>query len=209
MQMPLIAQAVRTNSERPAIRSLAAQATTLANVQMVGFTLVAPLLVPAIFGPTFAQPWELITVIGTFQASRFIRVWPLTVALAAGRSKTVLLTNIVRLIAYPIALIGVTAWGDVKGLVLGLTIGETLAMVVAVILSNRAVNDPWYAHFDQLAMFIGTAGGLVIMAGARPDDNVLASFGFTLTAAFFALTFWINRSILLGAYIAARRLLRI
>ena len=128
---------------------------------MIGFAVLAPTLAPLIFGHRFAQAAILVGLIGALQIARFLLSWPTTVALAIGRSRTVLLANIAHVAAVPMAFLGLWFMGGLIGLVEGFLVGEVLANVVALALLNRAMNRPPSRGFDRLAEFLVGCGAIV------------------------------------------------
>ena len=121
---------------------------------MVGFAVLAPSIAPLIYGSRFAQSAILVGLIGTLQIARFLLSWPTTVALAIGRSRTVLFSNIAHLAAIPTAFMGLWIFGGMMGVVGGILAGEVLANVVALALLNRALGRPPSQGFDRLVEFL-------------------------------------------------------
>ena len=197
MHLPLIAGARDDIVERQKrIDNLAAQASVMAVAQVVGFALVAPIVVPLLYGPAFRQPVFIIALIGILQASRFIRLWPTTEALAIGRTGIVLSNNIIRLVAFPSALLGLAWIGGLVGLTIGFTVGEVAAMVVAVILSNRALQVRWSADLSRVFAFVLCCGSVAFSAWALTVNVLAGAIGGVATL-----------SILTGIVVLERRLL--
>lgn len=72
----------------------------------VGFTLVAPMALYHLYRSRFAQYPTILAMIGLLQVLRMIRTWPVTIALAVGRTRLVLGSNLARMCALPLAWIG-------------------------------------------------------------------------------------------------------
>lgn len=198
MHLPLVANARDDVAERQRrIDDLAAQASILAVAQVVGFALVAPIVVPLLYGRAFQQPVFIIALIGILQASRFIRLWPTTEALAIGRTGIVLSNNIIRLIAFPLALLGLVWIGGLVGLTIGFTIGEVAAMVVAIILSNRALDVRWSADLSRVFAFVLCCGSVAFSAWAASFSIPAAIIGVVVTLL-----------VLIGIALLERRMLR-
>lgn len=137
LSLPVIA-ATRSDPAARAreIALLGGQAVLLAILMAAGFALVAPAAVPIIYGSRFAAPALLIAGVGMLQAARFVRLWPTTVSLAAGKSGNLLVNSIVRLIAFPLAILLAPHWG-LMGIVAGFTIGEFIAFAASMVLLHR------------------------------------------------------------------------
>jgi len=209
MHLPLVSGARDDAAERQRrIDDLAAQAGLLAIVQMIGFAIIAPVVVPLLYGRAFHQPALVIALIGILQASRFIRLWPTTEALAIGRSGIVLGNNIVRLIAFPSALAGLWLIGGLVGLTIGFTLGETAAMVTAVILSNVAIGVRPSANLSRVAVFILCCGGVGVSAWAVSFDLAVAGGAAAATLLALGAMAWTERRTLEQAAGLARRLLK-
>jgi O-antigen/teichoic acid export membrane protein len=149
---------------------LGAQTMMLAVAMAVGFAIVAPPMIPVLFGVRFAQPALLVGMIGVLQVARFLLGWPTTMALAMGRSTTVLMSNLAHFLIFPGALIGLRLIGGLTGVVAGFTGAELIAVAVALSLLNHATHrNPWHG-FDRLGvlMLTGVAIGVWNFAlGAR------------------------------------------
>lgn len=206
MHLPLIADARDNVLERQRrIDDLAAQASILAVAQVIGFALVAPVVVPMLYGSAFKQPVLIIALIGILQASRFIRLWPTTEALAIGRTGIVLSNNIIRLIAFPLALLGLTWIGGLVGLTIGFTIGEVAAMIVAIILSNRALGVRWSADLSRVFAFVLCCGSVAFSAWAMSFNIFIAAIGATATLLVLAGILVLERRMLGQAVLLFRR----
>lgn len=95
----------------------------------IGFALVAPIALLHLYGPRFAQEPMLVGLIGVLQVTRMLRVWPATIALALGRTGIILSSNIVRMIALPLAWLGYTLGYGLIGLTAGLILGEVISIM--------------------------------------------------------------------------------
>jgi O-antigen/teichoic acid export membrane protein len=157
INIPLIA----THRDQPIERARAIDATggqtLLLTVAMaVGFAIVAPTMVPILFGRRFAQTAMLIGLIGCLQATRFLLTWPTIVALAEARSATVLMSNLAHGFAFAGAMIGLWIFGGLVALVCGFIVGEVIAVAVALALVNRNLERPLFESFDRLFACVAT-----------------------------------------------------
>jgi O-antigen/teichoic acid export membrane protein len=150
----------RSEQDRSGDR-LGGQTLMLALAMAVGFAIVAPPMVPILFGSRFAQPALLIGLIGILQAARFLLSWPTTAALAMGRSTTVLISNIAHLLIFPGAFIGMRLIGGLSGVVVGFIGAELFAIAVALVLLNRNVNRRPWCGFERIVALILTCGAIV------------------------------------------------
>jgi O-antigen/teichoic acid export membrane protein len=208
INIPLIAAERDRPAERTRVIDLMGGQTLLVTVAMAaGFAVVAPPLVPLLFGGRFAQAPLLVGLIGCLQSSRFLLNWPTTVALATGRSVTVLLSNLAHGFAFAGALLGLRLAGDLTGLVGGFVAGELLAVAVALVLVNRNLDRPPLDRFDRLG---ATAAAFALIVGA---DLALAARQWTalgvLALLSVGLAAWLCRreqAVILEAVATGRRL---
>lgn len=102
-----------------------------------GFCIVGPTALRVLYGPSYAQAVLPVALIGLAQAIRFLRTWPSSIAIAVGRTGNVLLSTVVRLLALPFGLVGILLGEGIAGLAAGLLAGETLALVISLVMLNR------------------------------------------------------------------------
>ncbi len=142
--------------EEAADNTLGGVTAMLCMAMCAGFALVAPFMVVVLYGSRFATPAVLVCLIGILQTSRLIRLWPSTGALGVGRSDIVLADNLSRLVGLPLALLGIQAKGVVglEGAVLGLIVGELIALCTTKALLNRAKGLFLLHGFDRIATFV-------------------------------------------------------
>jgi O-antigen/teichoic acid export membrane protein len=160
--MPLIAATREDRAKRAAISYRLGSETVLLSLCMAaGFALVAPFVIPLLYGHRFAQSVLTVALIGILQCTRYIAVWPTTVGLGMGRSSIVMANNLVRLIAWPAAIAGVLLGLGLIGIVLGFIFGELVAAAWALVMLNRSENNNLLHGFDYLAMFV--AGSIIII----------------------------------------------
>jgi lipopolysaccharide exporter len=110
------------------------------------------------------------------QTFRYMIVWPTTVALGAGDSRTVLTINAVRVVAYPSAVVGGWLIGGLPGVVAGFIMGEAVALVTGLVIINRTVGAPFWKDFDRIALYAVVCA--FIVAAALAEQTPLALFGF-------------------------------
>lgn len=191
---------------------LGGQSLLLALAMGAGFALVAPPLVPILFGARFTQSALLISLIGVLQTTRFLLNWPTTAALAIGRSDTLMFSNMAHILIFPGAFAGLWLIGGITGIVGGFLAGELIATAVALVLLNRATRRKPWTTFDRLAALI--VGDTVIVGWtAVLGGSAGAGWGWPLAAALTVATLgllpWLIRReavVIAEAVSAARRL---
>src|SRR5262249_8383393 len=139
----------------------------------------------------FREAVEVVALIGVLQGARFLVLWPNTLALSVGRSDNVLLTNLLRLIALPIAIFGMTSLGGLTGLLAGLVAGALLAGAAAVALTNRQAGIAPTAGLDRLLAFATIAGLTLAWSHAAHALSVWPALGLAL--ATLAAAAWLVR----------------
>jgi O-antigen/teichoic acid export membrane protein len=133
----------------------------LAICMATGFAVVAPLLVPILFGGRFAQTPLLIGLIGILQATRFLMTWPTAIALAMGRTRSILAATTTRLCVVPGAFLGLHFVGGLKGVVIGFICGELASIIVSLFLLNRILRTRTLLGFDRLGLFVLVGAAIV------------------------------------------------
>jgi O-antigen/teichoic acid export membrane protein len=165
----------------------------LAICMAVGFAVVAPLLVPFLYGERFRQTSLLIGLIGILQTTRFLITWPTAMALAMGRSRSVLIANSTRLCVLPGAFLGLHFMGGLEGVVVGFICGELASIVVSLFLLNRILQTR-ASGLDRLGLFVLV--GVAIVAwnlfapAASPLTATLLSTGSAVLAAVVVRREW-------------------
>lgn len=185
VNLPIIAAARDApDARRAVIGRVAGQSVLLAMAMALGFALLAPVVVPLLYGKRFALPALLLGLIGALQAARFVRLWPVTVALATGHSRAVLWNSVARLVAFPLAVALGAVLGGLAGVVVAFILAEFVASGVSMLVLHRhGLGTPArdWARLLVLAAWIvalaavmygvaasatALAGGLVLGAGA-------------------------------------------
>lgn len=168
------------------IDRIAGEAVLLGIAMAAGFAMVAPLVVPLIYGARFSAPALLIGAAGILQSARFVRLWPTTVSLGAGKSGNLLVSSIVRLATFPLAFVFAQAGYGLIGIVAGFVAGEFLAFVASLTLLHRHGLGSGARDWARLALlalaFVGIAlllSGQVaaVLAGAAVAVVVAAWIG--------------------------------
>jgi O-antigen/teichoic acid export membrane protein len=171
MYVPLIAAQRDSDSGRErVIDHMGDQTMLLAIAMAAGFAVVAPTAIPILFGARFAQSYVLVGIVGCLQTARFLITWPATVALATGRSTTVLYGNISQGLAFAGAWLGSVLSGSLIGLVGGFVVGELVAITVAVGLVNRNLRRPFLCRAD-LIVICGVTYALIVATDAVVADQ--------------------------------------
>lgn len=170
---------------------LGGQTLLLSLAMAAGFAVIAPPMVVVLYGRGFALPALVVALIGVLQTSRFMILWPTTVALGMGKSANILASNIVRLIALPIGAVGGYLIGGLEGVVLGFTVGELLSVAVATVMLNLSNGDPLLHKTDRLVLFVLGCGA--ILAWVIEIERGQFIEGVLLACASAALIAWIVR----------------
>jgi O-antigen/teichoic acid export membrane protein len=192
LNIPLIAAERDDPAEgERVIDRMGAQTMLLCIGMAAGFAVVAPVVMPILFGGRFAQTPLVVGLIGCLQTARLMANWPTTVALAIGRSTTVLLGNIAQGLAFAGALAGLTLFGGLIGLVGGFIIGQLFAVAIAIGLVNRNLARPIAHRFDLVAICAATYALIVSTDLALADRRWLLLAG--LGALWSAWTVWLCR----------------
>lgn len=156
-------QLVRTNPARAqAANELGGLVVVIAIAAVVLFGVFGPFIVPVLFGSRFRLDFEIVALIGVLNAARFMKVWPVNVLLADGRSHGVLITNLVRLIAIPLTIVAIR-WGhSLLAILLAFTVGELISMVVSICLASKVLPESARAFAIRMLFFIVVSASLLL-----------------------------------------------
>lgn len=173
VHLPLVAKGgVDAARQHAAADTLGSQCVLLTIAMGAGFALLAPSFIPIMFGPSFALPPVLVAAIGLLQMIRFARLWPVTIALALGNSGTVLLSNLLRLIAFPAAYVAYASFGTLLAVVLAFVATELMALLVSILVVQKSMGDRSSAAVARFAMLVASI--LLILAWAAAASGVIA-----------------------------------
>ncbi len=154
----------------------------LAIAMALGFALVAPVALPLLFGPAFAQPVLIVVLVGILNCARFLRLWPVNILLAQGTTRGILASNVTRLIAFPAAFAAIVIAHSIVALVVAFIVGELAALVVALVFANRAMARPEATGMARLALFSLCGISMVGAALAVPTGLIAQSAAILVTA---------------------------
>lgn len=172
IHLPILADARERGPKlRAAAHRLASTVVLLALGIAVGFAVVAPPLVPILFGPAYANDALLVALVGLLLAFRLVDVYPTTLALALGKSRIVTLRNFVRLSGLVGAIIGLRLERSLPAAVVGLVAGEILANFAATIAVNKSLRWPLAREFSGYFMLIAT-GALLTARGVAAHASM-------------------------------------
>jgi O-antigen/teichoic acid export membrane protein len=177
MYLPLVAAAREDPAKEEEVANRLAGETLLLSVAMVaGFVVVTPTAVVVLFGHRYTQSMVVVALIGVLQTFRYMVVWPTTVALGRGDSRSVLAINAVRVVAYPSALVGGWLVGGLFGVIAGFIMGEAVALVTGVAIVNHICGAARWKNFDRIGLF-AVICGCIVAATIAPAPVGLLTFG--------------------------------
>lgn len=164
MYLPRLSDAEKDQAAwQRAQEGLASQALLIALGMQFGFVLVAPFAVPLLFGPEFGVGLITLTAIAMLQSARFIRLWPVTTAMGAGRSHIVMVNNAVRMLAFPAALGGLMLMDGIEGIIGGFILAEWAALLTGLVMVNRALGRPILHDSGRFMHFL--TGSTLLLLG--------------------------------------------
>jgi O-antigen/teichoic acid export membrane protein len=185
-------QIVRSNPARKAIADeLGGVVTLVGGLATVGFAIVAPFALPLLFGKDFSQSAMIVALIGALNIARFIKLWPTTALLAEGASRKVLVTNICRLISFPLAAAGSLLHPSLQTILLAFIIGDLISILVSLRLAAKPLGIGNRMIAERILIFLGS--GLIAVGWGYAVESRNASCiaaASVLAAAFAALLCW-------------------
>jgi O-antigen/teichoic acid export membrane protein len=170
---------------------LGGQAMLLALSMMTGFAVVAPIAVPVLYGARYREPALILTLIGILQMWRFLIVAPTTIALSIGKSRTVLAGNLVRLLVFPGAYIGLKTIGGLTGVVAGFAAAEAVAVFVETVLVSRDTSRPLVTGLDRLVVFV--AACVAVLGAEIAWDHRFLAGDAAACVVLVVLLLWVVR----------------
>lgn len=188
-------QLTRANADRSVnADQLGGIVTILGALATLGFVIAAPIAMPLLFGGKFTQSLLVIALIGALNSARFIKLWPTNMLLAEGRSQAVLLTNVIRLAAFPMAIVGVMWNASLETIVLAFLAGELISILAGLWLSSGPLGVRFSSSGERIAVFafsafIAAVGGSAVQ---RQDWLWLAA-AVAGAIALMALFWWRER----------------
>lgn len=191
IHLPLVADRGSPEEQRRAADRLGGETLLLTLAMAGGFALVAPFAIPLFFGSQFAQPALIIAMIGILQTCRFLRLWPVTIALGRGRSPTVLLSNLLRLLAFPAAYLALGTVGGLPGVLAAFILAEFFALLATVVVVDRQVGEPLGRSLERVALF-ATASLIIIGWAAAAGGGSPATLAVWLVLSVI-LAIWLIR----------------
>ena len=187
---------------------LGSQTLILSATMLVGFAVVAPIAVPLLYGPRFAQPLQVIALVAVLQATRFMRFWPNTIAVGAGRSLVVMLSNVARMVGLPIALMAFYQFRTLEAVISGFIVGELVALAAALLLLKRA-RQADLKEFRRVGYYLMLSTMTVFAAWSLGAGHTLAGRILSVGALLIAGgVLFAERTTLLEVYAFIRQRLR-
>ena len=148
--------------------------TLLLSIGMIGgFTLVGPFVAPLLFGEQYRQPAQIFALLAALEGARFLRLWPMTIAMSEGRTTIAMFDNAARLLALPIAAIGLLLTRDLEMILIGFVIGDYLALLTTLTLLARVTHVSLARESGRIAMLAIVSALAVGWSYALPQQSWL------------------------------------
>lgn len=154
------------------IDRMVGQTLLLATAMILGFALCGPVAIPLLFGKAFAADPLVVAIVGALQVVRFVRLWPTTLALAAGRSRLVLVSNLLRIGALPLVFATMDLVGGLRGVCMLFLAAEIAALVYAVWRANHILGRPQSRDLSRLVLFCGIIAAVASANAAWAESAV-------------------------------------
>lgn len=192
INLPLIVE-VRDEPERfrERVDVLGGQYLLVGLAMLIGFCATMPVVVPLLYGQRFAVTAYAVALVGLLQSARFLRGWPTTLALSVGRSKQIMINNMLRMLAFPLALAGQALIGGLPGILIGFGAGEVLAFLVSIYLADRSCQRSPTVDLLDTAPFLICGAALCIAGAFAAEHEVLAAgLGWAIGLAAAGYLLW-------------------
>jgi O-antigen/teichoic acid export membrane protein len=155
-----------------------------------GFALVGPFAVQILYGRKFILTPDVIALMGVLLTFRVFRNWPVIVAMGMGKTGVVLADNLARLVGLAAAVAAALISRNLSSVLMGLILGELFALVLSLVLTNRALHRNPLWDFDRVVVYV-LASAVIYGLGweaSRPNLLAIAALcgGGALTCAWIA-----------------------
>lgn len=124
---------------------------------ITGFAAVGPMLIIFLYGPAYAQSFLAISLIGCIMGVRFLRGWSGTLAIVAGATRNVLVSNILRFLSPALGLATVLLHGGMEGLLAGFLVGEVVTIALSILMLNRTQPEAAQHRTREFAIVLTAA----------------------------------------------------
>ncbi len=145
-------------------RTYAARMLLLGAAIVIGFTAVGPVMTPLLYGREFAQPLQVFAFLAVLQSLRFVRLWPTNVAVSLGQSLIVLLNNVARMAALPLAFAAAALFGTLESIIAAFIVGEVAALAAALVLLRLAGPLKLLRELLRTGVFLGLSAAVCAVA---------------------------------------------
>lgn len=166
----------------------------LGTLMAVGLALGGPSLSVVLFGEKYLGGAYIIPWLALMQGIRMIKAGPTTVAVACGKTKLPLYSNMLRSTALPLALFSV--WNDwgVIGIVLSGVFGEFLAAVFFIFLIRKVTGLHLASLYGTMIISVTLMAAAMILSlylvtGQSPVLEISGAVAFSLVALAVSLFF--------------------
>lgn len=112
----------------------------LALAMALGFALVAPFIVPLLYGADFAMPFLTVAMIGMLQAVRFAQQWLSIAFMGIDRTRLTVTINLVRIFTFLLCLPIIVAWQTLLSVTVAVFAAEAMAMLIGIMLLNGTIH---------------------------------------------------------------------
>ena len=182
-------QLVRSNPSRTqAAGELGGLVVVIASAAVLSFGVLAPLIIPLLFGSRFRLDFEIVALIGVLNVARFMKMWPINVLLADGRSHGVLITNVVRLIAIPLTIAAIRWEHSLLAILLAFIIGELTSMAVSIYLASKALPGSTAVFGFRMLFFVALSTALLVGSiSAQLHSSIYLAIATLITVALIVL----------------------
>jgi O-antigen/teichoic acid export membrane protein len=210
MHMPLIAAAKDDAKRgREAADQLAGQTLLLSIAMAAGFAMIAPTIIVLLYGARFAQPALVVAAIGVLQTSRFLRLWPITIALGRGRSGIVLMSNLIRLTGFPLAFASAKLDGGLLGILVAFTVAEFGSLLITTVVIGRQCGWRLWDDLARVVLFFLACSIIVAAAAAVQHEALWLAASLVLPALLLGfLVFRRERAVTADAWKTTKRMAR-
>jgi O-antigen/teichoic acid export membrane protein len=140
--LPRLRRAISTGEIERATRAAMTSHLAIAAVFAVGFTMLAPHAIAAVYGPAFRPDVPLAAMLGLAAAFRIVRTPLSQLAVAAGRTGDPARANLLRALALGPALFAAWAGLPIAGIAAAAVMGEAAAPWRAVVLARPWISVP-------------------------------------------------------------------
>jgi O-antigen/teichoic acid export membrane protein len=148
----------------------------------ISLSSFGPIIIRVVYGQEYTATNFVVTSLSTLAGAKIVRSWAVAAALSTGKTKDILLANILRLAGFALALAAAAHGLGTGGVAFGMSVGEFIAAGFALIMADRYGSPPMDIGRQLYAAFFTVGASAVILSLVWPATSGSILLGLVLDA---------------------------